>query len=66
MDYPDEKKYTKEEWKEPEHPIFNRTGAILLLFILLMFVLFLWERERYNCLTPEQRNYEDFKATQQP
>lgn len=31
-----------------EHPIFNRTGVILLFFIILMIVIFLWQKEIRN------------------
>ncbi len=58
-----EKSFLDEEL--PEHPIFNRTGVIVLLFILLMSVIFMWDRDRRNCLTPAERDYEDFKAEQQ-
>jgi len=57
-----EKSFLDEEL--PEHPFVNRTGAILLLFILLMFVIFMWGQDRRKCLTPAERDYEDFKAEQ--
>ena len=58
-----EKSFLDEEL--PEHSIFNRTGVIVLLFFLLMSVIFMWNRDRWNCLTPAERDYEDFKNEHQ-
>mgnify|MGYP001560030643 CR=1 FL=1 len=47
-----------------EHPFINRTGMILLLFFLLMSVIFMWDQERRNNLTPAERDYQIFKDSQ--
>lgn len=63
---------SKEEWdiavkeadEERKRILFSPIGLVVLLFILLMSVIFMWNRERWNCLTPAERDYEDFKAEQ--
>lgn len=64
---------SKEEWdlaikeanEERNRIIFSPIGLVVLLWILLMTVILFWQMDRWNHLTPAERDYEDFKAEHQ-
>jgi len=64
--------FTKSEWdqmKKEQHgemldAIFSPAAVIVILFILLMITVLLYEKERYNNLPQDQKDYEDFMREQ--
>ena len=54
----------KEQHGEMLDAIFSPAAVIVILFILLMITVLLYEKERYNNLPQDQKNYEDFMREQ--